>query len=244
MTHLILSRVNIPRELDPYKYDDPAPYKSDEWNKKRIELLNKFLRPSLMQQTCQDFTFITLWHDYYTEDFRNRLGSEYQIIIERGWDEQDEQPFDFEQWKQGKIVKQTMDFWKQIRDKTKQFAEGKTLVTNVDSDDALHYKFVERLQERAKDVEPYYYLDISKRLAYNPETGATGNKTTSGASPVISTVEPNYECIPLKYHHAFFDDYIEGEKVKGLKVVQTITGNNIFCGGTGTETEIKLEQYF
>ncbi len=52
LTHIIISRVNI-------RWRD---YASDpEWNEVRVRLLNSCLRPSLAQQTRQDFTLVTLW---------------------------------------------------------------------------------------------------------------------------------------------------------------------------------------
>jgi len=241
--HLVISRVNIPRELDPFKYDNPAPYKSREWNYNRIRLLNKYLRPSLKQQTCQDFTLITLWHKYYPCDFDNRLENEVQIIIKRGYDKEDEKPFDFKAWKQGKIKKEEMDFWKQIRDKTKEYAGDKTLITSIDSDDALHCKFVERLQEKATNYEPPFYLDAGMRYAINDKNGKTGIKNSSNVSPCCSSLEAEYECWPLKYHHYFIGHHINGKKFSDLKFLQSISGNNIYCGSIGEKVTIEVDEY-
>ncbi len=241
--HIILSRVNVPRVLDSHKYDTPAPYLSEKWNLERIRLLNKYLRPSLRKQTNQDFTLITLWHKYYGFDHSNRLGNEYQIIIERGYDKEDEAYFDFAEWEKGNVVKETMDFWKQIRDKTKPFTGETTLVTNCDSDDALHYRFVERLQDHAKDYTPPFYLDCGMRYAINDKNGKTGIKNSSGVSPASSSLESEYECYPLKYHHSFIGNHLSGKKFKDLQVLQSISGNNIYCGSIGKPVNVNVKEF-
>lgn len=240
--HLIISRVNIPRQLDPSKYDNPAPYKDVDWNNDRIRLLNKYLRSSLKQQTCKDFTFITLWNSEYI-DTENALEGEKQIVIKRGWDDWDEQYFDFAKWKAGDMGKETMDFWNQIKHKTQPFSGERTLVTSIDSDDALHYKFVENIQQRATNYDPPFYLDAGMRYAVNDRNNKTGLKNSSNVSPCCSSLEAKYECWPLKYHHYFIGHHLEGRKFSELAFLQSISGNNIYCGSIGKPVMIDIGQY-
>lgn len=247
MKHLIISRVNIPRELDPSKYDEPALYKKKEWNLERIRLLNRFTRPSIRKQTNQNFTFITLWNRDYI-DFRGKLENEIPIFIDRGVDAQDEIPFDFKTWNDtGEIVKEEMDFWNQIRERTYPYSgDDYTLVTSLDSDDCLKFDFIERIQKIAPDYlsKSPCYLDVHHRYCYNIKDGRTGFKRSRYASPMSTSVEKDYECWPLKYHHSFISKHINGSSFKELQALQTVSGTNIFSRGIGKRCEVDLSQFY
>lgn len=258
MQHVILSRVNIPRELDPSKYDNPAPYKNPEWNESRIKLLNEFTRPSLAKQSCQDFTFITLWNAEFKGDMQvqNMLANEQMLAIHRGLDGYlyDERPFDFERWQQGTNDKDEMDFAYQIRDIVRKYSDelfgkdytGPYLFTNLDSDDCLHYKAVELLQKRAKEVaeKAPYYLDVENRFVYNITGGGMGHKNRRTPSPMVSTVEKEIEVYPLRWHHSMMGQHLDGEIVPGVHGLQTVNEANIYSRGTGQSTNFNLKLYY
>ena len=246
MNHIIVCRVNIPRELDPSNHVRPAPYKQDKWNEKRVRLLNQWTRASIEAQTCQDFTFVTFWGDHYPIDKANALDNELQLTVKRGVDEYDERAFDFEKWRAGENEKQEMDFAYQIRDLLKEhFPEGPYLFTNIDSDDCLKRDFVEILQREAPkylDRAPYY-LDVVTRYLIHLDTRGKGQKRRGNASPMVSTVEKELECYPLRYHHSMLDNYIDGHKVNGLYALQTVGDTNILTQGTGDEAYFKVSDY-
>lgn len=244
MKHLILSRVNVPCHLDPKKYDDPTPYKSEQWNHHRIRLLNKYLRSSLRNQTCQNFTLITLWGKQYDWD-KTLLLNERQVVITRGWDTHDEKGFDFTGQKRGKPQKATREFWKQIRDKTKPLAGELTLVTNIDSDDAVRYDFVENVQRLAQQhiEKAPFYLDCGNRYAINDRNHKTGVKSTSNVSPAPTTIETDYQALPMKWPHSIMGRHVKGKKFKELNLLQSISGANIFCRGIGDHKSVYLYEY-
>lgn len=258
MKHVIISRVNIPRELDPTKYKDPAPYKRAEWNEQRVELLNKYTRASLRMQTCQNFKFITLWngHDPRHADSPGRLENEIHGFIRRGRDGYlyDDRPFNFEAWQQGTNDKKEMDFAYQIRDWARMVLpsvfhhrdDEPWLFTNLDSDDCLHYQAVERLQARAREVvdKAPYYLDVENRFVMNIHRGGMGHKQRKTPSPMVSTVENEIECYPLRWHHSMMGEHLEGEVVRGVHGLQTVNDTNIFTRGTGKSAEFKPSLFY
>ena len=249
MTHFIISRVNIPRELDPSKYPDPAPYKSQQWNEDRVKLLNAYARKSLQQQTCQDFIFVSLWGSHHIIDIENTLKNEATLIIRRGVDEYDEQPFDFEAWKKGENEKQEMDFSFQIRKVIKQYlkgSQGPYLFTNLDCDDCLQYKFVERVQAASEDHvdKAPFYLDVEGRFMLNINKGGRGVKERRTPSPMVSTIEKNIEVFPLRWHHSMMGNHLQGTKVPGLTALQTVNDSNILTRGTGKHAEFNENFYF
>lgn len=249
MKHIIISRVNIPRELDPSKYPDPAPYKSQQWNEDRVKLLNRYARKSLQQQTCQDFIFITLWGPHHIIDIENRLDNEATLIIRRGVDEYDEQFFDFDAWKAGNNEKQEMDFAFQIKKVVKAFlkgTEGPYLFTNLDCDDCLHYKFVQKVQSSAEikaDNAPYF-LDVERRFMLNINKGGRGVKERRSPSPMVTTIEKEIEVYPLRWHHSMMGKHLQGTKVPGLFALQTVNDSNILTRGTGKHAEFNESFYF
>lgn len=248
MKHIIVSRVNIPRELDETHHKEPYPYKKKEWNKERFYLLNNILRPSLNQQTNQNFIFISLWGEVYNG---GELNNEVKEKVVRGLDTEDEKPFNFEKWKEnGKKVKEEMDFAAQIKNIVSKYTNENelTLITNVDCDDAVNKEFVEKLQKSAllhdKSKVPYY-LDVKRRFGINLYTGVTGDKTKKNTpSPSVSTIEKQIECFPLKYHHPMLKDYVEGRKVQGTAVLQSVNDGNIFSKGKGKkQVDLKIKDF-
>lgn len=242
MKHIVISRINIPRELDTSKYRQKSWYKDPAWNAERFRLLNEWLRPSIRKQTCQDFTFISLWHDGHDGKL---LANEVPINIVRGWDAEDERGFDYEAFRGGWKGKITMDFWKQIRDKTKEYAGEVTLFTNIDCDDALHKNYISNVQDLAKGKEAPYYFDVSFRYIYDLKSGKCGKKGGS-PSPMVTTLEKEYQCYPIKYPHSLMLQYVPmpGKKYVDLKAVQTLNDGNIFSRSLGDRVDsINLEKY-
>lgn len=248
MKHIIVCRVNIPRELDPTNHVRPAPYKDPEWNRKRVHLLDAYTRKSLRNQTCQDFDFVTLWGPHYGY-LGKPLPQEKTMILTREWNTFDSEAFDFEAWRAGKkLKKDTMDFAGQVRFRLRKMYKddpGPFLITNIDSDDALKYNFVERIQRAAPDYvhKAPYFLDVVERYLVHLETGGKGVKKRRTASPMVSTVEKEIECYPLKYHHSMLHEHINGTKIPGLYALQTVGDTNILTQGTGENTTFEVEDF-
>lgn len=247
MTHLIITKVNIPRILDPTQHRRSHPWVSPSWNEKRIRLLNKFTRKSLAQQTCQDFIFISLWGEHHPVDRANALPNEIPMYVRRGVDEYDEKAFDFEAWRKGENEKEEEDFAFQIRDIARRIASPPVVCTKLDSDDCINKQYVEVVQ---RNYQRYlrrapFYLDISWRYLYNPDTGAKGKRMRSSPSMMVSTIETgSVEVYCHRWHHSMIGDYLEGVKLPELTGMQTVNGTNILTSGTGNSAKFDLSQYF
>lgn len=240
MRHLIISRINLHMDLDPWKYKDPQPYKREGWGQERIRLLNDWCRRSLRKQTNQNFVFITLWQKGHMQD-GGELKDEIKIEIERTGAKDDE-PLNYDALVNRKKGKLTLNYANQIADKVRDRFEGPAIVTNLDCDDALHHKFVEVLQGQSFPDSPYYYSS-TERYCYSIKTGVKGVKTARSPSPFVSTWEPQIECYPLKYNHSYLHHWVEGKNINGLYGLQTVNGTNMFSEGTGKEIEFDLGDY-
>ena len=243
MTHLVISRVNLHMDLDPFKYKETQLYKVPGWNEARIDLLNNWARPSLKMQTCQDFTFISLWQKGHVAE-GGELPNEVKIEIERTG-EVDDLPLDYESLWSDMDGKVTLNYANQIRDKVRKLFKPPVIVTNLDCDDALRYDFIQKVQDEVRRVDPKhaFYFNNHTRYAYNTDTGAKGVKKTRRPSPTVSVYEPVITCYPLRYNHSYLDQFIPGRAVKDLYSLQTINGTNMFCRGTGAGDDFKLEDY-
>lgn len=247
---MIISRVNLEMDLDPYKYEDPKPWKSERWNQRRVMLLNQFARASLKKQTCQDFVFITLWNPNRAFDFNNCLPNEHIMFVER-MGTLDDLPLDYKALETGKPGKRTLNYADQITWLVdRRYGDGAPLlITNLDCDDCLKFDFVEKLQEAAtsKDIpdRDFYFLDVEYRYMYNLKDGRKGMKKRESASPFVSTIErKKIQCIPLRYNHSVLPTTLQGKKVKGLLAMQTIGDTNIFQRSVGNKCNFNLGDYF
>ena len=231
--------------LDPYKYKITELYNEPGWNERRIQLLNEWCRASLRKQTNQNFIFVSLWQSGQMAD-GGELDNEIKIEIEHTGTIDDE-PLDYDALINGKVGKKTLNFADQIRDKIRKLFKAPLLVTNLDADDALHFQFVEKLQqtvsERDFDRTNPFYFSTSNRYCYNIRTGKKGMKKTASPSPSVSTWEPYINCFPLRYNHQYLGQWVPGVNVEGLIGLQTVNDTNMFSRKVGEFTEFDLEDY-
>lgn len=239
MNHIIVSRVNLRMRLDPYKYDNTELWKTPGWDEQRVQLLNDWARASLRKQTCQDFTFVSLWWDgkIYAG---GELDNELRLTISETCTEDDE-PLNYRALTKNKPGKLTLNFSDQIREKIAEHFDPPLLVTNLDCDDALHYKFVETLQSREFAERRYY--SSTDRYCYNVNTGARGVKRSHAPSPFVSTYEPEIECLPLTYNHSYLHKWVPGDNIEGLVGLQSVNSTNMFSRSTGETADFDLSEY-
>jgi hypothetical protein len=240
MRHLIISRVNLHMELDPYKYKETRLWQREGWESERVRLLNEWARASLKKQTCQDFTFVTLWQKGHVHP--GALDNEVRIEIERTGTDDDE-PLSYKALWEGGKGKLTLNYSGQITAKVRALFDGPALITNLDCDDALKYDFVEVVQREAQKYTDYTILDMQTRFQYNIRTGAKGFKSSRRGSPFLSCVEPDIKCIPVTYNHSVIPLEIPIKKIDALSGLQTLNNSNMFVTGTGKSTGFELSDY-
>jgi hypothetical protein len=242
MKHVILTRVNVPMRLDPHKYKHTELFKLPEWNDNRVKMLNSFARRSLAKQTCQDFTYITLWGKMYQGgELPNEIK---ETVTDNGTP--DCEPLNYRALWEDLPGKKTLNFSDQIAGIVKKHFKPPLLITNLDADDALHYQYVEILQAEAKKYayRENYWLDPKRRYGYNVATGAKGLKLKGRTvTAFCSTIEHEITCIPLRYNHSYIGTMFSGMKIPELSGVQTINDSNMFCSGVGEAADFELNDY-
>lgn len=241
MNHLIISRVNLHMNLDPFKYKETELWKRPGWNDNRLKMLNEWTRPSLRKQTNQSFTFVSLWQAGHVAE-GGELDNELKIEIHNtGTD--DDAPLSYRALWENTPGKKTLNFSGQITQKIKERFTPPVLVTSLDCDDCLRYDFVDVLQAEAAKHSDFTILDMQDRYQYNIRTGAKGVKSSRRASPFLSCVEPEIRCIPVSYNHSILPVNISVKKIPGLHGMQTINESNMFVRGTGNKGSFKLGDY-
>jgi hypothetical protein len=68
MHHFVLTRFDV-------YLGDQSKYRTDEWFTKRLDLFERFTRPSVESQDCQDFTWLVFFHERSRADVEDRFGS-------------------------------------------------------------------------------------------------------------------------------------------------------------------------
>jgi hypothetical protein len=242
MKHVILTRVNLPMRLDPHKYKNTELFKSKEWNDRRFEMLNRFARPSLAKQTCQDFTHITLWGDMY--EGGERPNEIKETVTDNG--SPDCEPLNYRALWEDLPGKKTLNFSDQIADIVKKHFKPPLLITNLDADDALHYQYIELLQAEARkqSYRENFWFDTMKRYGYNVNTGQKWLRLKGRTvTAFCSTIEHEITCIPLRYNHPYIGTMFHGMKIPELSSLETINDSNMFSSAVGEPAEFDLNDY-
>jgi hypothetical protein len=246
MKHLIISRVNLEMDLDPWKYKNPKLYALLGWSEYRVLMLNNYARRSLKKQDDQRFQFITLWHEGKIIP-GGELPGEVQIEIKRtGTD--DDLPLDYKAVNENRAGKCTLNYADQIRDAIRERYDPPVLITNLDCDDALHKKFTQNIRIAFMKYHPtdFYYFDMSVRYIYTRSSGTKGKKVNqSSPSPFVTTYEPKIQCLPLRFNHSLLTKHfnIKGVKLKELSAMQTVNDSNMYSRSSGAPAEFDLKDY-
>lgn len=198
--HLIITRCNIYWQKEAL---------SEEWNIRRLELLNQNLRKSLAEQTNQNFKFISLWSKLYNG---GELENEHKELIQLNPLPENRTSEEKERW--GK------SFQLQLNDVVAEYFDGNPLlITRIDSDDRVEPKFIEKLQTAVNPERFPYYYDIDRIFIFN-KTGILGEKTEhkqpQNTSCFVSVLSAEIECSPYKYAHPDVGKHIKGEIVPNL----------------------------
>ena len=184
---------------------------SEEWNVKRMKMLNENLRASLALQTCQNFKLISLWGNSYSG---GELENEHKEFIDISPLKNDRTEKEKQRWRQ--------EFYPQIKKiAQKHSGEKFTLITRTDSDDKFEPDFVAKLQNAVKfDIVPYYY-DVDKIFILNRGkfTGEkTEHKEPKNTSAFVSVLEKDVQC----YSYQAGGHPAVGKKMRG-KIVPSLT---------------------
>jgi hypothetical protein len=191
--------------------------------------MDSYCRPSLKQQTDQNFTLIS-FVDVSVKNYGNKLSNEIIYEIKSGKEYPRQEMIDAINWLYS--------------------GYDNIIITRLDRDDCLHKDFIANVKKHLSNGKEKY-IDLKTAYTCDTVTGKTykteryqGNYT----SPFISTYEKirngKIKCIPLLYSHADIYDNFPGEKANDLSALQVIHGKNISNKIDGKEVKIKMGDYF
>ncbi|MFW5945061.1 MAG: hypothetical protein ACOCTU_07350 [Bacteroidota bacterium] len=246
MNHIIVCRVNLHMDLDPSKYGVTQQYKQPGFDQDRLNLLNKYARPSIARQK-KDVFFVTLWQKGHLFS-DGMLKNEIPIEIERTGTGDDE-PLDYRALGSGSSGKRELNYSDQIADKLSQYFNAPLLIGTLDVDDCLHKNFLSVLHRQIErtdfDYLSPFWWSTETRYLYDPRTGATGQKKRDSPSPFVTVWEPGpIQAYAVRYNHSYLHFEIKnGMNVKGLFGLQIVHGNNMFSKRVGDPAKIKLKEF-
>ena len=204
----------------------------DDWVKDSIQLYDKYCRPSLRQQTDQDFTLLSLV-DENIKEFGNILENEVLIKLKS----------------EGDFIKRIVNginsYIETIKDEYEYI-----IVTRIDRDDCLRKDYVSnvkkgmldgKITEKYLDLYFSYTYDVKKDIVYD------SHKYYVTVSPFVSTMERIKEgkirCVSFIVDHNIVPTLLNGRKANNLVAIQVIHENNLRNMVVGKEIKINYNDF-
>jgi len=224
--HLVISRVAI-----RWRYKETGLLWGD-WLENSFYLFNAYCRPSLKNQTNQDFTLLSFVDESVTE-FGNVLDNE-EIVFVKSSDNV------------GKILS---DYINVYVDKIKNDYEY-VILTRIDRDDCLKNDFIEIVKKHLI-IEPIInkYIDLYHLFIYDSinKKMYDSNQYNDMISPFVSTIEKiengKIPCTSLMTLHPKIGEKLNGEKLENLLAVQVIHEYNLMNGINGNVVEYDIRNF-
>lgn len=237
--HIVVVRLDMPQNLSEAKYGAgrTRPYADPRWVKRRLQLYTHVTQPSLRAQTCRNFQVMTLCNDggvAFGE--MNIMDNEIVVPINADYNAPMTQGDhrDMVKMKGYLSCAHIIRYWIDTLYERTEI----TLVTNLDSDDALHPRFIESIQSFARgrnlaQDENKIALDANCVYQYNLQSGAMGKRVKRAFSPFVTTIEKKVTAEAYRHGHSCLHLHRKKVKVPGTFALQTISGNNIFSRRAG-----------
>ena len=158
--NFILTRFNL---LLWNKDKEGKKVRSASWLEHRFELFERYCLPSIIGQTCQEFTWIVLFDSTTPETFKEKIG-EYQkrctqlvpVYV------RPESGRFFVQIFRDEVVKRLND----NHNDNDNDNEKRVITTYLDNDDAMNVRFVEDIQKRAAKVSDGTFITYDSGYQY------------------------------------------------------------------------------
>lgn len=218
--HIILTRLGI-----KWRYTETN-LSWEEWYKNSIYLMDTFCRPSLKNQSNQNFTLLTFVDksvNYYGDTLEN------EIILK---------------------VDKTNEMIGEINKYLSNLKDFDTVIcTRLDRDDSLHYNFINIVQKELLGKEFEQYIDLKYVLTYDNNTKNThqSNQYNIKTSPFVSTYEfiknGKIRCIPFAFTHTRVSQALPGKKLDELLALQVIHNYNLINKTHGNIIQINKNDY-
>ena len=203
------------------------------WVDESIGYMDQLCRPSLKNQSNQNFTLLSLV-DESVINFGNVLPNEKILKIKSNGGD----------YPKKDILKQIDNYVKNISNEYDAI-----ITTRLDRDDCLHKDFIEIVQTKLKGCVKNTYVDIKNSITYDIVNDIVHDspKYNSMVSPFVSTFEVitnnSIQCVSMKYDHTDVNKYLSGSKMNELAVIQVITGKNMLNKMYGKPTKILKKDY-
>lgn len=224
--HIIVLHLAVKRLDDQGYVFERLGMSWDQWLKKSIYLMDKYCRPSLRNQTCQDFTLLT-FVDSSVNEFGNVLPNEKVIKIDEGLDEADK--------KVAAINEYLSDAQRMI-------------ITRLDRDDLLHKDYTKHVRDHF-EMGAKGYIDIFYSFSFDMQKGIfyDSPKYNWCISPFVSVLEERqdngFTCLPYRVGHPQTGHYVTGIKSRHLSSIQGIHDHNVLNKVQGVRTKINKPNY-
>jgi len=219
MQHFIFTKFNMPG----FKGN---PHIDQDWLDFRIMLFKRWILPSMKQQTCQDFQwFVHCWHE-------TPLNQVTELMeLEESYDNLTILWLHKTEWYHEWLGK--------IRDRVEP---GMLLTSRIDSDDAVHKEFVEKVQFVCGKYEPGYFFCFYKGIMHNIQSGKCYLREYF-RNPFLSYLETSYSDAPRDIVTVHNRQHCHAEPVENVFTLPYWL-QNVHGGNQGNQYDPKNKEEF
>lgn len=203
----------------------------DEWLNDSINLYDNYTRPSLLNQTNQNFILVTLV-DESVEYVGNKLVNEVIVKVSEG-----NEQIGFKD-ELNEFIKNTFNDCDYL------------IMSRMDRDDMYHKDYINIIQDYvSNNPNKEYYIDNSIIYSFDSinNTMYLSNKYSKIISPFVTIVQKNNDGFVNKnvysVQHSEWNKHLSGEKLDNLLPVQVIHNNNLLNKITGNKIKYNLSDF-
>ena len=218
--HLIVSRVALRwnhRNLKDW----------DSYVKDRLVLYRNYTLSSLINQSSQDFTLLSL----VDESIHLEPTLENEVVLKTNLEVGSNKLL---------VPNMVQEYVSGLNEKYDY-----VIVTRLDSDDMISKNFIEEVRKNIKlneyyDIYDTFIYDFSKKIIY--ESGLY-NHTISHFVSVMEKFD-SFDCQVYRHEHTNIRSFFKGYKSKTINGLEIIHGKNMINSIKGNKTnKVKLEDY-
>lgn len=256
MKHIIITRVNMPQNLDPKihnRLNTVNPGESEEWTKKRVEMMDNGIRLQLENQTDKNFIHFEFWRKLDDVELLGNWQRDYHNVLVFVEPHECLPTNDVER-EEVAFMDGYLGGHLPMRKAIKDYLEKDefVIITNVDSDDSIPVNFVEEIKYSCfihSHVEKPFFVDVQGNFRYHLESGKVGYHSTKSCSMFGSVVESSNDFKLLYYLHGHsrLHNHMKGFKITNLFGCMLIHDDNIFTQSLSDRTKTEgfdITNYF
>lgn len=224
--HIVITRLAIKWRFKDTKLNWGS------WLEDSINLMDSFCRPSLKNQTTQDFTLLSIV-DESVGECGNILDNEIILKIKS---------------KEGNYPRHEMI------ERINEYVSGLfgydfIIISRIDRDDCFHKDFLKTVKKYLNGNSEKF-VDLNHSITYSIENDVAYNSMkyyNTFVSPFVSTYEKiinnKIRCIPFMVDHNEVSKHLKGKKVNDLIAMQVIHKYNLINKIYGNPININYNDY-